>query len=138
MKKIVLLCFILLFSLTIHSHAADFWVDVENGSNDNSGLTPDDAWNTITYALTLIDGTKDEPATIHVAKGIYRYDMDYSEIYPLNMKNYVTLVGEDKENTILDGRFSGSTIISCTFVENFQIKNLTLTGGTGNCSGSGS
>ncbi len=52
--------------------ADDFYVDVNSGSDANSGLTPATAWATITFALNntpLASGTGTH--TIHVAPGTY-------------------------------------------------------------------
>ncbi|MBN2209464.1 MAG: right-handed parallel beta-helix repeat-containing protein [Candidatus Coatesbacteria bacterium] len=84
---------------------SDFYVSEKTGNNGNSGLAPDDAWHTITYALEAVTGTAEDPATIHIAAGLYSYGSN-GEILPLRMKSYMTLQGAGAGLTELDA-FTG-------------------------------
>ncbi|MBU1627607.1 DUF1565 domain-containing protein [bacterium] len=118
--------------------SADFFVNVDSGSNSNSGMSSEDAWETITYALSQVEGTKDNQAIIHIAAGLYNPASE--EEFPLEMKDYVTLMGNDKETTIIDaagttgivmcGNKSDETMITGATFENLTFQNgATLFGG---------
>ena len=96
-----------------------------DGDNTNSGLTQSEPLKNIAYALTKIASDSTHPNTIHLANGIYSPSLT-EEIFPLNCRSYVSIIGENEENTILDGN-SLSGIISCVFDDNcFYIENLTI------------
>ena len=100
---------------------------VSTGGNDsNSGLTADDALQTITYALILIKADSLHQRTIHIANGIYSQSLT-NELFPLNMKSYVSLIGESEENTIIDGENGNYQIMTGYDGEqNVEIKNFTI------------
>ena len=99
-----------------------------DGDNGNSGLTPNDPLKNIAYALTKIISDSTQPNTIHLANGIYSPNMT-NEIFPLNSRSYVSIIGENEENTILDGN-DLSGLIACVFGDNhFSIENLTIQNG---------
>ncbi|MBU1626829.1 DUF1565 domain-containing protein [bacterium] len=141
MNKTIISCLILfILSLGLSSYGTDFYVDAENGANDNSGTSVSFAWKTITHALSQVSGTKDEQAVIHIAVGTY--DIANGETFPLNVNSYVTLQGADKETTIINAYGSNETAISC-IASDFplvEIKDVTITLGgnpdlTSNCGG---
>jgi hypothetical protein len=68
----------------------NYFVDVNLGSNGNTGKSPDRAWNTLTYAFSRMTALDEKNATVFVAPG------DYSGNYtsPLNGDAaFVSLVG---------------------------------------------
>ncbi|MDP8313578.1 MAG: choice-of-anchor Q domain-containing protein [Candidatus Celaenobacter antarcticus] len=98
------------------------------GDNSNSGLTPVEPLKNISYALTKIASDSTHPNTIHLANGIYSPSLT-EEIFPLNCRSYVSIIGENEVNTILDGN-NLSGIIACVFGDNFfSIENLTVKNG---------
>jgi len=55
--------------------AVDYYVDPVAGSDCNSGLTPDEAFRTITYTLEVIRAENATPAThIPIAKTVFYED----------------------------------------------------------------
>ncbi|MBU1628154.1 right-handed parallel beta-helix repeat-containing protein, partial [bacterium] len=128
MKKSILLALIILI-FPLYLYASDYYVDAVNGSNENSGLSKDDAWKTITYALTQVEGIAEEQTVIHVAVGTY--DMVLGETFPLNMKDYITLKGAEKETTIIDASGSNTSVIFIKDVENVCIESIRITNGSG-------
>ena len=82
MKKTILFIAIILISTPLF--AVDYYVDAVRGSNDNLGLTPDDAWRTITYCLLHIERSEEDPPIVHVAKGTYAEgngeDFDFGDL----------------------------------------------------------
>ena len=87
----ICLSIFVILSLVINVECSDFYVNALNGSNENSGSTPDDAWKTITHALSVVKGTREEPVVIHVAS--FTHDSELGETFPLKMKSFVTLEG---------------------------------------------
>ena len=74
---------------------SDYFVDANNGSDLNSGLSSDDAWQTITYALSRVDAKEFDPSIIFISEGIY--SPLSGEIFPLDMRDYVAMVGVGKK-----------------------------------------
>ena len=57
MKNVLItLSTILFLSFGITLWCAEYWVDVNTGNDSNSGNSKAAAWQTITYALTVISG----------------------------------------------------------------------------------
>ena len=106
---------------------ADLYVD-PNGSNDNSGLTPDKPLQTITAALARIFANSYHPHTIYLGGGTYSPSIN-EESYPLNWKSYVSLYGAAEETTILDAEGVGG-VLYCSNDVNFVIENLTIQNGS--------
>ncbi|MBC8526140.1 MAG: right-handed parallel beta-helix repeat-containing protein, partial [Candidatus Cloacimonetes bacterium] len=98
------------------------------GSNDNSGLSPDDPLLTIYYALLKIVASEEDPHTIHLANGTYSPSQT-GEVYPLICKNHVILQGEDQDSTILDGE-GLNRILHCPYeYSSIEIENMTIKNG---------
>ena len=99
-----------------------------NGDDSNSGLSPDETFKTISWALINVASDSTHPNTIHLAEGIYSPETT-GEKFPLNMRSYVSLVGDSEISTILDGN-ELSNLITCIFSDkDFYIKNLTIQNG---------
>ena len=73
-----------------------------DGNDENSGLTPDEPLKTIAFANLLIKADSLNPRIIHVAEGLYSTNAT-GEHLPINLKSYVSIIGESEENTIIDG-----------------------------------
>ncbi len=104
----------------------DIYVDAEHGSdgNDGSSALP---FKTITHALATVSPTETEPITIHVAASIYSASHS-GESFPLNMKGWVSLIGEGANSTLLDAE-SSSTVVNVSGVQNATVQGFTITGG---------
>ena len=72
------------------------------GDENNSGLTPEDAFLHIRYALSMIYPTELNPLTINVGSGLYSPEGLNHEVYPLNLFSYLSIQGASSESTILD------------------------------------
>lgn len=116
--------------------ATDYYVDANKGSNVTGDGTQAKPWKTISFALARISGTGH---TIHVAAGTYDTVMDgtWYEIFPLLMKNGVSLVGAGADSTILDAD-STAGVIQCvgitdttTRIEGFTLQRGATTNGGG-------
>jgi len=95
-----------------------------NGNDLNSGISPSTPLRTISAAMTKI--SSDNPHTISIAKGIYATST--GEHFPINMKDNISLLGESKEDVILDAEGQGG-ILFFNSVQGNKLENLSLTGG---------
>ncbi|MBN1895488.1 chitobiase/beta-hexosaminidase C-terminal domain-containing protein [bacterium] len=85
--KISTLCFLI---LTYNSAAAgNYYVNASSGSNSTGDGTSAKPWKTITHALGQISGTGH---TIHISNGTY--DATLGEMFPILLKNGISLKGE--------------------------------------------
>jgi predicted outer membrane repeat protein len=96
-----------------------------DGSDNNSGFTVDDPLLTISYALTKILADSTNSLTINLSNGTYS-SSGTGEIFPLNCRGYVSLLGEDEVSTILDGEGLWRGILLCENDNNFSIDNMTI------------
>ncbi|MFC1839599.1 carboxypeptidase regulatory-like domain-containing protein [Thermodesulfobacteriota bacterium] len=139
MKKIIFyLCFSILFVLSISISSAiaanDYYVDASSGDNISGDGSQGNPWMTISYALAQVTGPE---VTIHVAPGVYDTVMDgtWYEVFPIYLKDGVSIEGEDKNTTIIDAGltavvFIGLDITSETFISNLTIRNGKNTSGS--------
>ena len=101
---VVQLC-LLLYATT--GTAQDVYVDAENGSNFNSGLTPGDAWQTVDWALRGSHAPLPGGTTIHLlGTSSKNYTpTDSNEIFPWLVYDNVSLVADKSPsapNVIVD------------------------------------
>ena len=108
------------------SPGSHYYVDRKTGHDQNDG-SQGSPWRTITHALESVEGSGSNPVAIHVAASWY--GPGTGEAFPLVMKNWVSLVGESAETTILDGEGDASHVIYCDGVSDLTIEGLTITGG---------
>ena len=120
---------------------ADLYVAAD-GDDANSGLTPEEPLQNIHYAITKIKTDSEHPRTIHIADGVYSPSLN-NQYFPLHLKGYLNIVGESRENTILDGEgesrgfFYGRDMLGMYYedtydqylIQDYSVKNLTLTNG---------
>jgi len=75
----------------------EFYVNSTIGSNTNTG-TKANPWKTITHALNQVNPSSlSQAVIIHVAKGTYA-DSVNGETFPLELKPFVYLRGENRSN----------------------------------------
>ena len=122
----------------LDNRESDLYV-APDGDNSNSGLTEEHPLRTINYALNIIRADSSNPHNIYLTEGIYSSQTN-GEIYPLALKSYVSLIGENQETTILDGN-DEHQVIHCDNIDSLHIKNLTVQNGNndtgGGCQGGG-
>ncbi|MDA3813019.1 MAG: T9SS type A sorting domain-containing protein [Candidatus Cloacimonetes bacterium] len=111
------------------------WMDLEpndlyvavDGDDNNSGLTLEEPFKNISWAVRKIQADEQNPRTVHVAAGTYSYASN-QQIYPIGCKEYVSIIGEDMENTILindfiDRLFNSFNNYGEIIIKNFSLKN---------------
>ncbi len=104
----------------------DLYVSVD-GDDDNSGLTPEEPLKNISWAVRKIHADEENHHTIHVAAGTYSWENN-QQVFPIGCKEYVSVIGENAENTIItndvmDNTFWGSDFSGFTQISNFTIQN---------------
>jgi len=95
-------------------------------TGNGSALYP---WRTIAYALSVIEGSINNPHVIHVAPGTYD-SIHTGEKFPLQLKSYITLQGSGDSITILDG-LRKKRIIQIDSVISVTVDGFTITRGKG-------
>jgi hypothetical protein len=113
----------------IESVAADLYVD-PNGNNDNSGLSPDAPLKTLAFALSKIKSSPDTARTIHLANGVYSPSTN-GEMFPVNVRDYIHISGEDRDSTILDADSLTYLVRGTSLDHDYSLSNMTLQRGIG-------
>jgi hypothetical protein len=91
-----------------------------DGDDNNSGLNTDEPLKTIQWALTKIKADSLNPRNIYLAEGIYS-PVANNQLFPLNMRTYVNIIGAGMDATILEEPVSGAV-----FIYAFNDDNLSL------------
>ena len=98
-----------------------------DGNDNNSGTSPEEPMQTIAGAITRIVSNPDDPNTIFLQGGIYSSSLN-GQLFPLNLKSHVNIVGDCEENVIWDGE--GQKIILDYYSGfEYEIKNITFING---------
>ncbi|MBN2172969.1 MAG: right-handed parallel beta-helix repeat-containing protein [Bacteroidales bacterium] len=105
----------------------DLFVSPE-GSNDNSGLTPQEPLKNIWFAYLKILPNTSHAHTIHLLEGTYSPSSN-GEVFPLFSLDYINISGVSSGQVILDAE-GLSNVFSFSFNSNTIIANITITGGT--------
>ncbi|MFA5571120.1 MAG: choice-of-anchor Q domain-containing protein [Sphaerochaetaceae bacterium] len=114
----------------IEQVTADLYVSPD-GDDANNGLSPEEPLQTIAMATMLIKPEKNTIHTIHVAEGLYSRS-ENNQIFPVQLREYINLVGANKESVILDAERRAPHIgIMCvdwegSAMECFSFKNFTM------------
>ncbi|MCF7911098.1 MAG: DUF1565 domain-containing protein [Candidatus Cloacimonetes bacterium] len=111
---------------------ADLYVS-PTGNDENSGLTVEEPMKTIRYASNLIYADIDDLHIIHLLQGVYSPSSN-GESFPVELPDYISLIGVGREEVILDAEDSTRVINS---IGNDQVlySNFTVTNGNENHGG---
>ncbi|MDP8209643.1 MAG: choice-of-anchor Q domain-containing protein [Candidatus Stygibacter australis] len=97
-----------------------------SGNDSNSGLSIEYPLQTINHALRIISADEENPRTIHLANGIYTTIFNY-QLFPISMRGNVSIVGESRDNTIIDLSIGHQGFVIDLFSEmNYELKNFTV------------
>lgn len=105
----------------------DLWVSPD-GSNANTGFSPQSPLKNISFALAKIQPIGNMPLTVHILPGTYSWNQT-GEALPIQLKSYVNLIGTDLESVILDAEHYGTFISGRDAQDYMAIKNMTLVNG---------
>jgi len=111
------------------------WMELEpndlfvatDGNDAYSGLTTEEPLQTIAWATRKIAADSLHPRTIHVAPGTYSHTANNQQ-FPVAAKKYVSIIGADVDNTILNNDWPRptSTVIGMRLDGIFELANLTF------------
>ncbi len=105
-----------------------------NGDNNNSGLSFEEPLQDIHYAMSKIIADSLHPHTIYLDNGIYSPSLN-GQHFPIHLKPYVSIIGRNEDNTILDAEQGGGLFYSRDFnntdfyhylIKHITIKNMKL------------
>lgn len=105
----------------------DLWVS-PTGSDDNNGLSSVNPLQTLNYALAKANPDSLHPITIHLLPGRYAWS-DTKQVFPVQMKGYLTIEGSSEESVILDAENYGGFFVSLNAQDHYALKKLTCTNG---------
>jgi hypothetical protein len=108
----------------------DLYVDPVSGCNENDGLTPQAALKTIAYAYHIIASNSLDPHSIYLNNGVYSPSTN-GELFPLNGRSYVSLIGTNRDSTIFDADSLYFFFKAYGLMEKFTLKNISLKNGYG-------
>ncbi|MCG3196537.1 MAG: hypothetical protein GHCLOJNM_01013 [bacterium] len=138
-KSVILLGMLIL--LQVPAAATEYYVDIQNGSNQTGDGNIGNPWRNITYALAQISGTGH---TIHVAPGVYDKSQDaggLSESFPIQMETGVSIVGDQGAAvTVLDALNQSPrtrVIQAVSIAAGTVLQGLTIKNGQASDSGGG-
>jgi fibronectin type 3 domain-containing protein len=125
MKKRLLLIALSIFTVASAASAGEYYVNAASGSNTTGNGSQGNPWKTITYALDQISTTGH---IVNVAPGTYNVSL--GEIFPILLKNGVSIVGSNANLCVLDAG-GANTVIRCVGIVDAStiIDGLTLKGG---------
>lgn len=125
LKALVLFFFPLLGLL--QAHAGTYYVSALSGDDGNGDGSQENPWKTITFALTQVPGQMDR---IIVRPGIYEPGL--GEVFPLLMKEGVSIRGEGKGEAVISSGDRGTNVIefpSEAFSFQASLESLVIEGG---------
>ncbi len=105
----------------------DVYVSPNGNDSLNTGLSWESPFQTINFALSQVYADSLNPATIHLAEGIYSPSIS-GEKFPIIMLSNIDLIGQGKELTYLDAKQSGG-VIYIVNIYNTGLKNITVKNG---------
>lgn len=109
----------------------DVYVSPDGIDGNGQGLKSGKPFKTVSYALSKVLGTAQHPIVIHLAEGIYSPEAN-GEIFPLQMLDWVYILGSGQGKTILDAQANETYPNRVMIFENVNyaiVDSLTITGG---------
>ena len=110
----------------------DIYVDPA-GNDQNDGLTPSTAFQTVQHALKSVMGTEQNPVTVYLAEGVYSPSAT-GELFPLPIISHINIQGAGQDLTILDAEQT-SRVAASALSEDITITDLTFRNGLANHGG---
>ncbi len=108
--------------------AHDLYVSPE-GDNANSGISPAVPLKTIVHALNIIQADSLNPLTIHLLPGVY--SPSSGQVFPLNLRSYVSLLGSGSGQTVIDMEESVYLLMAgFNYEKNITLGSMSIVNGT--------
>jgi len=95
------------------------------GDNANSGLSYDEPLKTISYAMSIIKSDSMSNNTIYLDEGLYSVSAT-EEIYPINLRDHVSIQGSGINETILDGEYNSNLLFGWDNEINYTLRDFTV------------
>ncbi|MCD4819446.1 MAG: choice-of-anchor D domain-containing protein [Candidatus Cloacimonetes bacterium] len=105
----------------------DIYVSIA-GVDANDGQTQETAFKHINYALSQVYGDSLNPVIINIAAGTYSPSAT-GEQFPIQLPDYVTLIGETTRETIILDAQDTNRVIDISNVSGAGLETLTITNG---------
>ncbi|MCF7794155.1 MAG: right-handed parallel beta-helix repeat-containing protein [Candidatus Cloacimonetes bacterium] len=100
-----------------------------NGSDENSGLSPDQPMLIINRAVRKVASNPDNPNTVYLLPGFYNDTSNPLQL-PFGCKPYVNIIGNNLNDTIIDGESNLNTLfMGLSGYEHSLVKNLSFLNG---------
>jgi hypothetical protein len=109
--------------VAIESSNGPLYVNPEAGDNQNSGLSASEPLKNIYYALLKLQTDENNPGIIYMDNGTYGNFIS-GESFPLQARDYTTLVGESANGVIWDGQDTTVMLYSHPVSKTFGMKNV--------------
>ncbi len=125
------------FNISLDNHVidqvdSDLYVS-QSGSDENSGISPAEPLRTLYMANMKILAGEMNSHSIYLSDGTYSEGAS-NEVFPVNLREYVSLIGESTENTVIYGENKNQLLFGYDDT-GFSIDSLTLQGGYGDYGG---
>jgi len=95
------------------------------GSDDNSGISPQDPFQTIFHATYMIASDSQNPKTIYLAEGVYAQSLN-NQILPAPLKTNTSIIGVSEDLTIIDGDGQFASLIPAFHSESISISKISF------------
>ncbi|MCD6327503.1 hypothetical protein J7M28_08120 [bacterium] len=121
----------IIVSVAASAIATDYFVDCNTGNDSNSGLSSDEAWETMEHAVENAHGTEADPGVIHIGRGGYgdpHYSPPFYHYQRLSVPEWIWLRGEGSRRPYL--AYHVYFTLGCTTViENLSAVTVSMVGG---------
>jgi hypothetical protein len=107
----------------VNTIIGDLFVDPVNGSDLNSGLNSTDAFKTIAWAYKKVTPDSVNSTSIFLSEGIFS-PVTNGELFPIQARSYVNLIGAGMNNTILDADSTTFHFRGTNLTRNYSIRNI--------------
>jgi len=115
-------------TITAPEKNREFFISPQ-GHDDNSGVSKNSPWKTVTAALRRFFTESGDSVRLHLLNGIYSANTN-GEQFPLRLPHRVSLVGQNPDSVVLDGE-NKTRLLEMNFVIGVHVRNLTLRNGNG-------
>ncbi|MGH7457029.1 MAG: DUF1565 domain-containing protein, partial [bacterium] len=107
--------------------AVDTFYVTPQGSNLTGTGAKDKPWRSLTFTLNQLSSDSLKPKVIKLANGVYSAAAT-GESFPLNLKSWISLVGSDSVNTVINANKTARAMVGQNVV-NILVIRLTIRNG---------
>lgn len=111
--------------VALESTIGPLYVNPETGDNQNNGFSTSEPLKNIYYALLKLHTDENNPGVIYMANGTYGNFIN-NESFPLQARDYTTLLGESANGVIWDGQDTTVMLYSHPTGRSFGMKNVKI------------